>query len=217
MVGLDPVDVVVEEINDADFTPSQERVPDSARLVEQEGESAFHAPNIGDHVDLAALKSKLAGLVGTSELSAVSEANGDEEAVDNLFDDLKINQAAASQVAEKPSPRKSKQRVSALLDDDDEPMTVLLNPKTLAEAPAKSTTQKSTHNLDSTKPATRSPAIKAARAAAARLAVSQSSARADADLSLVDFEPTGQLAWTGCQTPNEDLSLLTLVEAFFHG
>ncbi len=220
MVGLEPVESVVEEINDADFTPSQERVPDEARLVEQEGEAAFNSPNIGDHVDLAALKSKLAGLAGTSELNVISEAeiNGDDEAVDNLFEELKSNQAAVTTAGEKSTSKVSKQRgaSSSSSADSDEPMTIVLDAKTLSDRPAKAMQQKVSTALDSEKPAALSPAIQAARAAAARLASPNSSTRA-AETSLVDFEPTGKLAWTGCEPANQDISLLTLVEAFLHG
>lgn len=212
LVGLDPVENIAEEVNDADFTPSQERVPDQARLVEQQGEAAFHSPNIGDHVDLAALKSKLAGLAGTSDLSAVSEAAGDDEAVDSLFEELKSNQAAVKPSPEKSSSRSSKQRSASQSADSDEPMTVVLDAKTLTDSSQKVAAQKASYSLDSGKSAALSPAIQAARAAAARLASPHNAAP-----PVVDFEPTGQLAWTGCEPTNQDLSLLTLVEAFLHG
>ncbi len=213
LVGLDPVEVVAEEINENDFTPSQERVPDEARLVEQQGEAAFHSPNMGDHVDLAALKSKLAGLAGTSELNAVSEAADDNEAVDNLFEELQSHQAAVTVAPEKSPARPAKQRATAQSPDADEPMTLVLDAKTLSNTSSKATTQKSSYTLDSGgKSAALSPAIQAARAAAARLASPQSSVAPG-----IDFEPTGQIAWTGCEPPDQDLSLLSLVEAYLHG
>ncbi len=220
LVGLDPVEsAAVEEVDEADFTPSQERVPDAARLVEQEGEAAFHSPNVGDHVDLAALKSKLAGLTSTSELSAVSDASAaDEEAVDNLFDDFMGSKPGAS----KPGLKKPARAAATKSSENDEPLTLVLDTQTLSAsatnkavpAPgAKSASRAATTTLESHKAAPISPAIQAARAAAARLNPN----RPAADAPLIDFEPTGQRAWTGCVPPAEDLSLLTLVEAYLHG
>lgn len=57
MVGLEPLsEVSIAE--DSEFTPSQERVPDSARRLEEGEEMAI--ADAGDHVDISSLKAKLA-------------------------------------------------------------------------------------------------------------------------------------------------------------
>lgn len=64
LVGLEPVEGAVDE-ELADFTPGQDRVPEAARLVEEGVSDAFpesHAAQ--DHMDLSALKSRLANLAG---------------------------------------------------------------------------------------------------------------------------------------------------------
>ncbi|MBA2664855.1 MAG: hypothetical protein H0U74_21380 [Bradymonadaceae bacterium] len=66
LVGLAPVEGS-HEADEADFTPGQDRVPDAARMVEEEGATAFPDQGMGDHVDLASLKSKLAGLSGGAD------------------------------------------------------------------------------------------------------------------------------------------------------
>lgn len=84
-VGLEPQprDAVVEvEAEIQDFTPSQERVPDSARELEEAGASAFDIKEGGDHVDLSSLKSRLA------RLGAPSEPDEDEEEDEGEADEL---------------------------------------------------------------------------------------------------------------------------------
>lgn len=69
MVGLEPLSQV-EVAEEPDFTPSQERVPDSARRLE-EGEEMAIADG-GDHVDINSLKAKLAKM----DLSISSSQQG---------------------------------------------------------------------------------------------------------------------------------------------
>ena len=74
--GLEPLakDATVEVEEQANsFNPSQERVPDAARELEERGASAFDIKEGGDHVDLKSLKNRLA------KLGAPSEPDEDEE------------------------------------------------------------------------------------------------------------------------------------------
>lgn len=67
-VGLEPVEKVEEVVEEPeDFTPSQERIPDAARALEESGELAdeLKAAAGGDHIDLQSLKSRLARMNAT--------------------------------------------------------------------------------------------------------------------------------------------------------
>lgn len=74
--GLEPrKDVEPIEPDTEAFTPSQERVPDAARLVE-EGQTTLNIKEDVDHVDLNSLKAKLA------KISASSVEDDDDDADD---------------------------------------------------------------------------------------------------------------------------------------
>lgn len=73
-VGLEPrerakVEEEEVEVEAEDFTPSQERVPDAVRALEEGGEIAEELKDAagGDHIDLQSLKSRLARMNSTSE------------------------------------------------------------------------------------------------------------------------------------------------------
>lgn len=93
-VGLEPVEKreVVEEPEE-DFTPSQERIPDAARALEEGDELAdeFKAAAGGDHIDLQSLKSRLARMNSTAQeptdasevsLTAASQASSAARSAD---------------------------------------------------------------------------------------------------------------------------------------
>ena len=77
--GLEPRKEV-EPVAVEEFTPSQDRVPDAARQVE-EGESTLQVQEGVDHVDLNSLKAKLARLAAEIPSSATLEED-DEDDVD---------------------------------------------------------------------------------------------------------------------------------------
>lgn len=78
MVGLEPLEKPVDEVEEISeqFKPGQDRVPQQAIAIEEEGADALEAtPGLGGddeggHMGLAQLKSKLAGLKEKSESPA---------------------------------------------------------------------------------------------------------------------------------------------------
>lgn len=77
-VGLEPVEKRDAAEVEEDFTPSQERIPDAARALEESGEIAdeLKAATGGDHIDLQSLKSRLAKMSSAaSDASDSSEVN----------------------------------------------------------------------------------------------------------------------------------------------
>lgn len=77
-VGLEPQK---KEESDAvvDFTPSQDRVPDSARELEEKGADSFDIKEAGDHIDLSSLKSRLARMSVVEDDDEDDEEEFDEE------------------------------------------------------------------------------------------------------------------------------------------
>ncbi len=82
-VGLEPrAQEGSEEVDEVeDFMPSQERVPDAVRALEEGGEIAEELQQAagGDHIDLQSLKSKLARMSSASEVSSAASSS-DEDA-----------------------------------------------------------------------------------------------------------------------------------------
>ncbi len=80
MVGLDPVEKPVDEVEEISeqFQPGQDRVPQQAIAIEEQGADALDAGGGGgeSHMGLAQLKSKLAGL---KEKGGLSKEVGDED------------------------------------------------------------------------------------------------------------------------------------------
>lgn len=156
--GLEPrqsADTTSEEPDPDSFTPSQERVPDAARLVE-EGRSTLRIQEDVDHVDLNSLKAKLARI--TSESAAVA----------------------------------SSQASVASDDEDEDDMDVPTQITSLDALPEMVQTERQT-------PQKPSPSL---------LRVSAAST-----LDVSGFKPTGHTAWPGCLPPQDDLSIVELVEA----
>jgi hypothetical protein len=78
MVGLDPIEKPVDEVEEISeqFKPGQDRVPQEAIAIEEEGVEALETEGGESHMGLAQLKSKLAGL---KEKGGLSKEAGDEE------------------------------------------------------------------------------------------------------------------------------------------
>lgn len=148
---VDPAEVAADE-----FNPSQERVPEAARVLEEQGADAFEIEEAGDHVDIASLKDRLAQMSGLGD-----DDDGDELDADNLT-------------------------TQAIADLDDKPRLV---------------------QSDAAKPRDVGAPNKPILSLSGKH-------RSLSSKKNVTYNKSGERAWQGCLPPDDDLSIITLVEDF---
>jgi hypothetical protein len=190
MVGLDPVDGG-EDVSAEDFTPSQDRVPAAAQRVEEQGEDAFHDPSGGQHVDLSQLKNKLAGMGDASE---GLDEESDEPATQVMTSPPEITGNYSLDALKKGA---------AKLRAESQPAKAAV-PAPAAAAPAAAAAPSAP------------PAQEKAAAVPKPMTMPRPRVATTQEETAVELRPTGVRAWQGFEPPEEDFSIVPLVEAFLN-
>ena len=249
-VGLEPVEKSDEELRETfkdkvqDFQPGQDRVPQAAVELEEEGIEAleqeaemegFEDPADEDHMGLSKLKDRLEDIDGDGD----DDAEPDVEEIDIELGDGDSGTGSAS--------------AAGAATESDEPETSIIDPPSdVAEmsSPSESSTATATAQSESKSKPTPKPKPKTKSASKSTSSGDAPEVTADTDkLETVnvsaddldtdrldtqrlenieaswsdddeDAEPsttpdiatTGVTAWTGCPEPDEDLSIVELVE-----
>lgn len=187
MVGLEPLEEEEpEDVADPEeFEPGQERVPDTAQQIEEEGEEVFqqfHEKKAQKHVDLDNLKEHLENVDSDAADGADEESDpAAESEVDDAF------AGVGSQLGD-------------LSDDGDSPLDsrATIPPGSMgADDVAEVSVDESledTSKVERTNPGEGS--------------------RGGRGSSLAALPSTGTEAFKGCEEPDESLSIVSLVESF---
>ena len=200
MVGLDPVDEEeVESPEPEEFEPGQDRVPNAAMKVEEEGEEAFqqfHQNQAEKHVELDNIKEHLADVSssGEEEVSAAEEQEPDS----------KVDEAFAGVESELEVEPPSEIDSEAESDDGKDPL-IESRPTPPPETDLLSNSEISASSL--------SEESRSGVPSSVRKRSSGGTSRADGG-RIVDIPMTGVDAWTGCDEPEGVLSIVSLVESF---
>lgn len=221
-VGLEPQEKSTEELQKLyrekmkQFQPGQDRVPQAAVELEEEGIDAleqeaemegFEDPADQDHMDLSKLKDKLKGMDGDEEQ--------DVEAPDiQLGDESEISD---TQITEPPPEVEQNQQQlgsgnstvenPSVVADTDKLETQRVQPETLE------TDQLDTERLEEIEASWDDDTRKKGDRASAQKIEVESTVSGEQ----VELVSTGVSAWNGCEEPNEDLAIDELVEDFLAG
>lgn len=190
MVGLDPLEEEKpEDVADPDeFEPGQERVPDAAQQIEEEGEEVFqqfHEKKAQKHVDLDNLKDHLEEVDSDAdEAEEASEAEPESEVDEALA-------GVGSQLGELTD--------GDALDESGVDSNETIPPGSMSKDDVAEVSVD--ESLEDTSKVKRTDA----------------SERRTGRRSLRDFPSTGVAAYRGCEEPEGTLSIVPLVESFLEG
>jgi len=203
MVGLEPLDdAEPEDVTDPDeFEPSQERVPDAAKEVEEEGEEAFqqfHESKAQKHVDLDDLKGHLEEV--DSDAAEDDSEGQPEEAESEVDEALAGVGSELGDLADMPEDAVDSEGASP---EDDVTSRATIPPGSrdaddIAEVSIDEDLEESS---------------KVTRKEPGGDASERGSTAGGRRLEMVPV--TGVDAYRGCEEPDERLSILPLVESFF--
>lgn len=200
LVGLEPVEGEDAEVAVEDFTPSQERVPAGAALVEAEGEEAFHDPSGGQHVDLSQLKNKLSGLGSTGDDDDGLEEESDEPATQVMSLPPDMNSSSYNLEALKKGAAKVREEAER---------------EAKAAAATTAALEKGAKETKETRASIAKTSPVAAMPRPMTMPKPKLNANANAnDEGIPELRPTGVRAWQGFEPLEEDLSIVSMVEAF---
>lgn len=230
-VGLEPQDKSEEELRElfkekiSDFQPGQDRVPDAAVELEEEGVEAleqeaqmegFEDPAAEHDMDISDLKDKL------DDIDEPEEETGDVEDID-LGAGVDEQEAAVDTGSDSSSEEEDEPETSIIdppedipgvgddEDDEDDEAVVADTDKldTVQVDPDDLDTDQfdddQLEDYDSGEP--QDPG---------RVGNPPSRAETESEVPFEKFE-TGVEAWTGCEEPDEDLSIVELVEDYMTG
>lgn len=208
IVGLDPVeDEEIEDVTDPDeFQPSQERVPDAAKQVEEEGEEAFkqfHESKAEKHVNLDDLKGHLEDVDSDAEETDEGDASDEEEDSSGEVDEaLSGVGSELGEIADVPAPSEA---VSEEETEQTEESRATIPPGSMEASDVAEVSLD--EDLEESSKVTRTNPDEDA-----------SPDRSDAVRRVGEMIPvTGVSAYRGCEEPDDLRSILPLVESFLEG
>jgi len=202
MVGLEPLeDEELQEVADPDeFEPSQERVPDAAKQVEEEGEEAFqkfHESKAQKHVNLDDLKGHL------EEVDSEASEEGKEAGGEGETGDSEVDEALAGvgselgEIAGRPD-----ESSDVEIDSEEERSTRATIPPGSMGADDVAEVSIDEELVESSKVTRTNPS--------GEISSNKRGGKRPAE----SIAATGVRAFRGCEEPDETLSIVGLVESF---